>query len=505
MQASLDAFRKRRVRDDDGEEVSVASYGAGVSVPLASLPSRRLMLLQEEFTKRPRAPQFGGAAAPEPVLAYRVNEAALLLPRCAGLQRFPAAVDATQVGEPLAEGLELRGALQAHQVVPAREALRALRAPPYSGMLVLPCGFGKTFIALHLVVALGRKAVVVVHKEFLVQQWLDRIAAFLPGTRVGILQGRREEVQDRDIVVAMLQSLAQRDYAADTFDAFGTCILDEAHHLAARLFSEVFFRIPARHVLGLTATPVRKDGLTELLHAYMGPFAYHQRADGCDRPVRVLRVLLRSPAPKLGDLEPWQVQRLKTQLARVPARNEILLRVLLSCAAGGRRVLLLSDRLAHLHLLRDRLRAAAASCALYVGGMRAEARAEAERAGIILATFHMAAEGLDIPLLDALVLAAPAHDVVQAVGRVLRPCAEKQDPLVFDLVDDDCQVFVRAAEARASHYRTQRFQVEDGILPEQLAGRLESLLRRSAAEDAAGAATGGGPAVEDAPACEVSQ
>jgi superfamily II DNA or RNA helicase len=413
------------------------------------------------------------------VLAFRVTDSALLLPRCAGLRRFPGAVDVTSLGDEVDPGLELRGALQPHQVVPAREALRALRAPPYSGMLVLPCGFGKTFIALHVIVSLGRKAIVVVHKEFLVQQWLDRIAAFLPQARVGILQGKREEVDGRDIVVAMLQSVAQRDYGAKTFESFGTCVLDEAHHLAARLFSEVFFRIPARHVLGLTATPVRKDGLTDLLHAYMGAFAYQQHADGCDRPVRVLRVLVRSPKPCVGDLEPWQVQRLKTQLARVPARNELILELLRTCAMRGRRVLLLSDRLAHLQILRDRLKAVggpAACCALYVGGMRAEARSEAERAGIILATFHMAAEGLDIPMLDTLVLAAPAHDVVQAVGRVLRPCAEKQDPLVCDLMDDGCQVFVRAAEARAAHYRTQRFAVEPAVSADQMLSALERML-----------------------------
>ena len=460
MQASLDAFRKRRSQEID---TPAPVYGAGLSVPIAGLAPRRLTSLQEEFTRTPRTAALFERGAPEPVLAYRVTESAVVLPRCAGLKRFPNAVDMTREGAAMAPEVCLTGSLQPHQEAPAAAALKALRSPPYSAMVVLPCGAGKTFIALYVAHSLGRKTIVIVHKEFLVQQWLNRVATFLPKARVGILQSNREEVEDRDVVIAMLQSVAMRDYAARIFEDFGTCILDEAHHLAARLFSEVFFRLPVRHVLGLTATPVRKDGLTELLHAYMGPFAYQKQADGCDRPVHVVRIVVPSPRQRTDDLEAYEVQRLRTRLGAVQSRNEVILKALRWCAQRGRRTLLLSDRLAHLQTMLELFGEACPETtrSLYVGGMRAAARAAAEEAAVILATFSMAAEGLDIPGLDVLVLASPAHDVVQAVGRVLRPCEEKQDPVILDIVDDGCLVFVRAAEARAAHYRKQRFCVTE--------------------------------------------
>jgi superfamily II DNA or RNA helicase len=280
---------------------------------------------------------------------------------------------------------------------------------------------------------------------------------------VGIIQGPREQVSDCDVVVAMLQSLVLRDYASDIFSDFGTMLLDEAHHLAARLFSEVFFRVPARYVLGLTATPRRKDGLTSLLHDFMGPFCFQKHADGCDLRVRVLRIHISVLRPRTDELAPWEIAKLRTRLGGIPARNDAILRVLDWCVERHRRTLLLSDRLDHLRALLQRFgqRHPTVASSLYIGGMRSSAREEAEKCQVILATFAMASEGLDIPSLDTLLLAAPASDIVQAVGRVLRPCATKQDPVVLDFSDDACLAFLRAAETRRAHYRRQSFQVSE--------------------------------------------
>jgi superfamily II DNA or RNA helicase len=224
--------------------------------------------------------------------------------------------------------------------------------------------------------------------------------------------------------------------------------------LAARWFSRLFFRMPARHTLGLTATPNRKDGCTSALHLFLGPCAY--LAEAQQLRALVLRLFL-SPARSGEVLSHAQVERLKTRLGGEPARNALLAALCARAAATGRRTLLLAHRLQHLRALA----ALVPGSALYVGGMSAAARASATGATVLLATFSMAAEGLDLPHLDTLILASPAADVVQAAGRILRPCAGKGVPVVLDIIDGAWVNFRRCADARRTFYRRADFAVRD--------------------------------------------
>ena len=452
-------FKRRRL--DGGTSLpSGAVMGAGCRVPITELQPGAVRSAQHALTFFPASTYDRSGAPPPPVQSYRVEEnGTLIVPRCYGARVFQANDSGLADGD--ASLCAFNGVLLERQEKAKAACLYTLRASPHAAMLVLPCGFGKTVVGIAVASDLGRKWMVVVHKEFLLEQWKDRISRFLPSAKVGIVQGTKCEVEGVDVVVAMLQSLVSRNYGDGAFSSVGTVVLDEAHHLAARYFSEVFFRIPARHVLGLTATPRRKDSCTALLHEHMGPFAYMEEAD--PGAASVVQVAYRSPWQTRSGMElpPPETQKLRTKMTKDVKRNELILRWCLRSAGCGRRTILLSDRVQHLHDLLALFVAANGdgTAAVYIGGLKRADREAAAEAQTIFATFSLAQEGLDIPELDTLILATPACDVTQALGRILRDCPGKMPPVVVDLQDDPCKNFQRLNDSRGSLYRRRGFDV----------------------------------------------
>lgn len=460
MRLQMADFKRRRL----GASCSGAVLGAGCRVPLSELAPGVVRTAQQALTFFPSS-GFDPRAAPQPpVQAYHVEEdGTLVVPRCYGARVFHADDSGLALGE-ISECAFI-GALKEKQVLAAAACIQQLKLTPHAAMLVLPCGFGKTVVGISVASELGRKWMVVVHKEFLLEQWKERIACFLPSAKVGIVQGSKCEIEGVDVVIAMLQSLVSRDYGKGAFNSIGTLILDEAHHLAARFFSEVFFRIPARHVLGLTATPKRKDSCSALLHEHMGPFAYREEAE--PGAATVVLVTYSSPWQARRDIEipPPEAQKLRTKMTKDPARNELIIKWCIRAAQCGRRIILLSDRVQHLHdllaLFKEK-QGDNGTAAVYIGGLRREVRIIAAAAHTIFATFSLAQEGLDIPELDTLVLATPACDVTQAVGRILRESEGKMAPLIIDIQDNPCKNFQRLNSVRSELYRKRGFkQVQD--------------------------------------------
>ena len=149
------------------------------------------------------------------------------------------------------------------------------------GVLSLPCGYGKTTVSLAIASKLGYRTMIIVHKQFLADQWRERIQQFCPGATIGVVQQNKKEV-NCDFVIAMLQSLSLKEYSFSDFESIGTVIVDEAHHICAKVFSQSLFKLCPRHIYGLSATPERKDGLTKVLHWFMGPtfFAVERKNQG---------------------------------------------------------------------------------------------------------------------------------------------------------------------------------------------------------------------------------
>ena len=308
------------------------------------------------------------------------------------------------------------------------------------GLLELPCAFGKTVLSLNIISRLKKKTLVIVNKEFLLNQWIERIGQFLPTARVGKIQGPDIDIDDKDIVLGMLQSISMKDYPASTFESFGLTIIDEVHHISSEVFSRALFKIVTPYMLGLSATMERKDGTTGVFKMFLGEVVFKgDRDETHDVEVRAIEFVSRDPVFNETECD-WKgnakYSTMITKLSEYNDRSELIVRVLkeLVLEQPGAQIMVLAHTRALLCYLSESIIAKGFSTVgFYVGGMKESALKETEDKQIVLATYAMAAEALDIKTLNSLILATPKTDIVQSVGRILRVKHDK--PIVVDIVD----------------------------------------------------------------------
>ena len=334
------------------------------------------------------------------------------------------------------------------------------------GVLSLDAGFGKTTVSLALSAHLKVRTLIVVHKEFLANQWRDRIQEFCPGATIGRIQQGTLDT-DKDFVIAMIQTLCSRGedmIPPKTFDQFGLLIVDEAHHIGASAFSQAMFRFCPKYTLGLTATPERKDGLTRILYWFLGPEFFRVQRTG-QKTTRVECVQFKSEifkeAPPVTRFGKLNMAEMINRVTEIPERNTIICGLVREALKGTRRVLILSDRRTHCHYFHQEFGPEISG--LYYGGLGEEELSESSKKRVVIGTFAMAQEGLDIPVLDTVILASPKSDIVQAIGRIMRETPGKQNnPLIYDIVDH-WSVFHAMARKRANVYRAAGFATESEI------------------------------------------
>lgn len=329
------------------------------------------------------------------------------------------------------------------------------------GILSLPTGYGKTTVALHIACKVGLKTLVVTHKEFLADQWIERIHQFVPGTKVGRIQGDISDVESCDIVVGMLQSLSMKDYDPSIFEGFGLLIIDEVHHVSAPVFSKCLLKTCCPYILGLSATPHRKDGLTKVIEWFLGPIFFKIEREN-QTGVRVECVTYKCERyylpPPLIRGKSINLAKLVNDLADDVERNCLIAATATALMKKGRKIIILSDRRGHCEKLVQMI--GEDRSGLYIGGMSQDELKEAERKDVIIATYGLANEGLDIPKLDTLILSTPKSDVVQSVGRILREnhSVAKMSPLIIDVIDA-YSVFYAQFNKRKRYYDQVGFEV----------------------------------------------
>lgn len=443
-----------------------SAMGATYSVAVAEFSASELEAHKRALTMTPIETGYGPANGPTASFdAYEIHQGRIHVPRFYGFKEWGPAADVTlSLGEALTcADAPFAGTLNPVQTAATRDTIDQLERAPHGALLVLPCGYGKTVCALWVAHALKRRTLVLVHKAFLVSQWHERANHFLPGASVGRIQQNVVE-GDADIVVGMVHSIAKRDYPEEMLRGFGTVIIDEAHHMSAPFFSRALRKpgINARHILGLSATPERKDGLTNLLYHSMGDIAH--RIERTPEHTLVSCLVYENQKRREITYRDGRVSMplMLNALASDPVRNRFIAGHIVRCMRAGRHVIVLTDRLAQLHDLRGMLLAegiAAADIAYYVGSTPREERERAEGCPCILSTYSMAKEGLDIPRLDTLVMATPKGDVVQASGRVQRKHSKKHVPLIIDVVDS-FSIFEALRWKRCNFYRKEQFRCQ---------------------------------------------
>ena len=432
----------------------------GYTIPKSSISVEEQRWLRDELMVRPYLPK--APVQPPAFPVYRESASKLYVPRYFGIATYgPADANRMSCGEPVSLGFA--GELRDYQTRIVETYLgRVSPEDGGGGLLEVPCGRGKTVIALNLLARLGRKTLVVVHKTFLMNQWIERIEQFLPGARVGRIRGQEIDIEDKDIVIGMLQSLSMKDYAAGTFGSFGLTIVDECHHISSEVFSRSLLKIVTPCTLGLSATMQRKDGLTPVFKMFLGEIAYKERRRTGD-PVVVKAIHYAHADAEFAETaldyrgNPAYSSMI-TKLCDFNHRSEFILSAIrheLSLVPGQQVMVLSQNKSLLTYLHKAITHRGVGTVGFYIGGMKDAALKETERQQIVLATYAMAAEALDIKTLTTLFLATPRTDVRQAVGRILREKHER--PLVVDVADMH-DVFQGQWRKRLAYYRKQGYR-----------------------------------------------
>uniref|UniRef100_A0A6C0KJA7 Helicase ATP-binding domain-containing protein n=1 Tax=viral metagenome TaxID=1070528 RepID=A0A6C0KJA7_9ZZZZ len=335
------------------------------------------------------------------------------------------------------------------------------------GLLDVEPGKGKTVMGLNIISQLKRKTLVVVHKTFLLNQWKERIQQFLPNANIGIIQAQIIDVEDKDIVIGMLQTLSTKDLDYSIVKEFGLTIYDECHHLSAEVFSNVMIRIHTNYVLGLSGTMTRKDGLTKVFKYFIGPVVHKEKTD------LTTEVLVKSVL--FEDQNNDDYNDVKTDYRGNPMYSSMITKL---CNNENRtsmitniihyelkekkdqQIMILAHNKTLIQRLYDMISLFEPSIGFYIGGMKEDALKESESKKVIIATYAMASEGLDIKSLTTLCMATPKSDVCQSVGRILR--SKHTQPLVIDIIDSH-DIFKRQYGKRRTYYHKKQYVIQKYI------------------------------------------
>jgi len=419
-----------------------------------------MVKLKKELTVKPNIPSV--FVQPQHVKRYPVfseTENFLYVPKQFGIARF---------GPPAVSEITTESAPDTWRFTGSLRPLQQDVVSKYTkdGMICLQTGGGKTVCALYIASTLKVKTLIVVHNTFLKDQWEDRIKAFLPDARIGRLQGAEIDVEGKDIVIAMIQSLSMKEYPRETFHGFGLTIVDECHHIASEVFVQAFQKITSRHMLGLSATPERKDGLMYVIEWFLGPILY--QSDSGDKVDNKVRVEAYRHEPADIDFNTvlhnsqgvMNVAGMVNKLTTFKPRTDLIVQILKDILAEcpDRQILVLSDRVQHCKDILAELDSPDA-CIL-AQNVAASKRAEfCASKKVLIATYSMCKEGFDVATLNTLVMATPRPDIDQIVGRILRTekASRTVQPLIVDIVDS---TFRRQFSARNALYKERSYVVE---------------------------------------------
>jgi superfamily II DNA or RNA helicase len=329
------------------------------------------------------------------------------------------------------------------------------------GILSLPCGFGKTIMALYFLSILKKKTLIIVHREFLVTHWNNKIKEFLGEVKIKVIRSNTKEI-DCDIGICILNTLSITDFPNGFFDSFGNIIIDECHRVSTTTFSKIFFKINSNYMLGLSATPERKDNMMKVIKWHIGDIIPIKRVKHVI-DINVKRFILNSNKEKMFK---GTFSDKLTTLLDSNFRNNIIVDVIINeLNKSNRKFLVLSDRIEHLQKLKIIINNFTNSVGFFIGGMSKSELKKTEECSIILGTYVMASEGLDIPSLNCLVLASPKIEILQTIGRISR-LHNRINPLIFDFIDI-LPVFITEADKRLKLYFKNKYNVDDYIYDEK--------------------------------------
>tara|TARA_Y100000748_G_scaffold299315_1_gene295947 strand:- start:655 stop:2115 length:1461 start_codon:yes stop_codon:yes gene_type:complete len=435
----------------------------GYTIPKEHLSLIEQNMIRDELTVSPNISlNMGGPKIQFPI--YRESPKKFYLPKHYGIQKFGMPTENhNDNGFPIS--VEFVGTLRDYQIQIVNTYMKNIQNGNFGGLLEIGCGQGKTIMALNILSKIKMKTLVIVHKEFLMNQWIERISQFLPNARVGKIQGQTIDIENKDIVLGMLQSLSMKTYPEDTFSSFGFTIVDETHHIGAEVFVRSLFQVTTKYMLGLSATMTRKDGLTKVFKLFIGDIVY-KHIDNQQHNVLVNVYTFTTPDKDFNDIilnfqgQP-QYSSMISKISNFGPRSDFIIQILKHTLENNpnQQIIILTNNKSMLNYLYDAIiynNIAEASVGYYIGGMKENELKKSEEYKIILATYAMAAEALDIKTLTTLIMASPKTDVTQSIGRILR--TKHTQPTVIDIADTH-DVFQNQLKKRITYYKKQNYTV----------------------------------------------
>ena len=294
-------------------------------------------------------------------------------------------------------------------------------------------------------------------------QWIERIEEFLPGARVGKIQGPVFDIENKDIVIGMLQTLYDKDFQLDSFSTFGITIVDEVHRIGSEQFSKTLFKTVTPYMLGISATVERKDNLTHVLYMFIGKKIYSEERKDED-PVVVQAIDFKTNDEEFNEVLLDYVGNPKyssmiSKISNYGPRSDFILKVmesLINQYNESQIMVLCHNRSMLTYFYQAIEQRKFASVGYYVGGMKQKDLQDTESKQIVLATYAMAAEALDIKTLSILIMASPKTDITQSVGRILR--IKHENPIIVDIIDNH-DLYQKQWNKRKQFYRKCNYRI----------------------------------------------
>lgn len=395
-----------------------------------------------------------------------------LLELLSGLKITVDLIDERNIGKPIRT--KFLGTLSKEQ----KSAVKALLKYD-TGVLSAATGFGKTVLAAHIIAKRRRNTLILVHRKQLMDQWIAQLQAFLSleSITIGKIGGGKRKPSGR-IDVALLQSLVRKGEVDDCVADYGQLIVDECHHLSAVSFEAVARQCKAKYVLGLTATPNRKDGQHPIIFMQCGPIRYHVDAklQAEKRPFdhyvipRYTKFCISTAITEQYERPP--IQTVYAELTSDEARNQLILDDVLHALEAKRSPVILTERKEHVAFFAKHLRAFVKNIIVLQGGMSSKERKTVmEKLGnisddeerILIATGSYIGEGFDDARLDTLFLAMPVSwkgTLAQYSGRLHRTHHNKTEVQIYDYVDHLVPMLERMNEKRLVGYKSLGYTIQ---------------------------------------------
>lgn len=360
---------------------------------------------------------------------------------------------------------------------PEQQAAADVMAANDTGVLAATTAFGKTVLAAWLIARRGVNTLVLVHRQQLMEQWIERLSSFLnvPPKSIGRIGGGRKKPTG-DLDVALIQSLVRKGVVDDRVGDYGYLVVDECHHLPAFSFELVARRVKARYITGLSATVTRKDGLHPIIFMQCGPVRHRvdARQQAALRPFEH-RVIVRPTAFHAlrapTDDQRLEFQKLCQELISDDSRNRLICDDVVAAVREGRSPLVLTERVEHLDKLAEMLSPAVRGLIILKGGMGRKSlkSALAQTASVpeneervLLATGRFIGEGFDDARLDTLFITLPVSwrgTIAQYAGRLHRLNERKREVRIYDYADLNVPMLAKMFDRRCAGYEALGYQI----------------------------------------------